>query len=127
MLARRAQARSYLHSTMFLLNLPTFLHSSLNLTYLHSTMFLLNVSEKALLFQFKNLHSTMFLLNPQEQKLSTTVKRFTFHNVSIKPLYRQSWENSQTNLYSTMFLLNPGIARAAIKKIRSIYIPQCFY
>ena len=77
-------AYSYLHSTMFLLILALQIIQIRLQLYLHSTMFLLILRLKklarSLLFY---LHSTMFLLIHSQGCISTGLKRFTFHNVSI--------------------------------------------
>ena len=80
---------------------------SFNPPPLHSTMFLLKLPSRFRRSTTSGpLHSTMFLLKPDYSTFGNFVfTDFTFHNVSIKTIKSCGEELRESTLHSTMFLL----------------------
>ena len=97
-------------------------------SYLHSTMYLLN-----LIFAAYIIHKTEWftfhyvsIKSGDALGMATGAIRFTFHYVSIKSAGALSKLGSVANLHSTMYLLNPKLATSE-QDLTKIYIPLCIY
>ena len=97
-------------------------------SYLHSTMYLLNLAQQNTDYaQTSNLHSTMYLLNPSGGEDMLDDYKFTFHYVSIK---------SDSSVIKVGIGLKFTFHYVSIKSFISyylnlrpnvIYIPLCIY